>query len=117
MTPALETMTSSPPFSDLTVARDDRGRRGRQIALHCGHLVTDCRGGLVELGLPPPGDEHVAALGYEPLRGRQADPAAAAGDDRDLAVKSHRPLRSRLKRIWRRYFMVGLLRRCEVEVR
>src|SRR5258708_7919791 len=66
-----------------------------KIALYWCHLVTDCRDGLVQLGLPPAGDEDVAALGDEPLRCRQADPAAATGDQRDLAVKSHRapPLR------------------------
>ena len=79
-----------------------------QIALHRGHLVTDCRDRLVQLGLPPAGDEHVAALRHEPLRDRQADPAAAAGDHRDLAVKSHRELPSRLRRIWSLDFMVGL---------
>jgi len=71
-----------------------------QIALYCGHLLADCRDRLVELGLPSAGDERVAAFGHEPLRGRQADPAAAAGDDRDLAVKSHRALASRLKGLW-----------------
>ena len=53
-----------------------------------GQTVADQRFGLVQLALSTPGDEDVRAFVDEPLRGRQSDTAAAAGDHGDLAIQS-----------------------------
>ena len=66
------------------------------VALDAGGPRADQLHRRVELGLPAAGDEDVSALGGEPLRGGEPDPAGAAGDDRDLPVQfAHGPGSSR----------------------
>jgi len=57
------------------------------IGLYAGDVRADLCDGLVDLGLAAAGDKHVGALFNEPLGGREADAAAAAGDDGNLVFQ------------------------------
>jgi hypothetical protein len=63
-------------------------RADRAVDGHRGDTVANQRHGGVQLALATARDEHVRALVNEPLRGRESDTAAAAGDHRDLAIQS-----------------------------
>ncbi|SNQ50099.1 hypothetical protein FRACA_400032 [Frankia canadensis] len=66
--------------------------RDTDVARHRGG-VADLGGCLVQLGLAAAGDEHVRAVGRQPLRRGQADPGVAARHHSDLAVElSHFPV-------------------------
>ena len=59
------------------------------VALNGRHVAADLAPRLVEFGSPATGDEDVRALGDEPPGRCQADPAAAAGNDRYLVLQLH----------------------------
>src|SRR5258705_3615610 len=81
------TCAAPPSCSGMCVQPVQVGADG-DIAGDGGQTVPDQRLRLVKLALPAAHDEHVRAFDDEPLRRRQADTAAAAGDHGYLAIES-----------------------------
>jgi hypothetical protein len=63
-------------------------RADRDVAREGAHGVADQCFGLIQLALAAADDEDMGSFIDEPLRGRQPDTAAAAGDHGDLAIQS-----------------------------
>ena len=57
------------------------------IGLYADDVQADLRDGLVDLGLPPPGDKNVGTLFNEPFCGREANATASSGDHGDLVFQ------------------------------
>src|ERR1700747_1700633 len=99
--PEPATRMSSPPSS----RQDGREqpvqiRADRDVAREGAHAVADQRFGLVQLALAAAHDEDMGSFIDEPLRGRQPDPAAAAGDHGDFASQSCHQLVLQFRVVW-----------------
>src|SRR5260370_8484181 len=79
--------TRGGPSRGCSAGRGDRDRPDSPRSLHAGDIASDVFESRGQFAIAAPGYEDVGAFVHELLRGRKADAAIAAGDERNLSFE------------------------------